>query len=217
MILPSSGGGGGTDIDDYVSDGIIFWLDGIYNTANGHDATSSVWEDLSGNGYDYTYGSSNIIGDDYCNPNNDGGSRAKQFSSAHQTAIRNGGTIEIVMSPTSLTATYIIIPSGNYRGTISTKSGVILFSAASPYINVEMKSGVHYYNSSYWRDGVAYQGSSITTSWSNAYSYLFRYNSTSYKFRGNVYAIRIYSRALSNSEMTQNWLTDKNRFGITPQ
>lgn len=44
---------------DYISDGLIMYLDGINNTRNGHSTTTDVWEDLMGN-YDLTvtdYGS----------------------------------------------------------------------------------------------------------------------------------------------------------------
>ena len=34
---------------DYVTDGLIMYVDGIYNTRNGHSTTTNVWEDLAGN------------------------------------------------------------------------------------------------------------------------------------------------------------------------
>ena len=37
------------------TDGLVLHLDGIYNTRNGHNANSNVWEDLSGNNYDFSY------------------------------------------------------------------------------------------------------------------------------------------------------------------
>ena len=38
--------------DDYIKDGLILYYDAINNTGNGHDANSTVWKDLSGNGND---------------------------------------------------------------------------------------------------------------------------------------------------------------------
>ncbi|UKI40466.1 MAG: hypothetical protein L6V95_09750 [Candidatus Melainabacteria bacterium] len=32
----------------YVSNGLVFQIDGIFNTKNGNDKTSNVWEDLVG-------------------------------------------------------------------------------------------------------------------------------------------------------------------------
>ena len=37
----------------YVMDGLQLWLDGINNTRSGHSTTTRIWEDLSGNGFDF--------------------------------------------------------------------------------------------------------------------------------------------------------------------
>lgn len=39
---------------DYIRGGLTCWLDANYNTRNGYDGKSAVWEDLSGNGNDFT-------------------------------------------------------------------------------------------------------------------------------------------------------------------
>ena len=39
-------------IGDIITDGLILYYDAINNTGNGHDANSTVWKDLSGNGND---------------------------------------------------------------------------------------------------------------------------------------------------------------------
>ncbi|MBQ8044652.1 MAG: hypothetical protein IJ272_11020, partial [Clostridia bacterium] len=40
--------------NEYIKDGLQLWLDGIENTRNGHtDNKLYVWEDLSGNKYDF--------------------------------------------------------------------------------------------------------------------------------------------------------------------
>ena len=35
----------------YVSNGLVFQIDGIFNTKNGNDKTSNVWEDLVGDNF----------------------------------------------------------------------------------------------------------------------------------------------------------------------
>ena len=35
----------------YVSNGLVFRLDGIFNTKNGNDKTSTIWEDLVGDNF----------------------------------------------------------------------------------------------------------------------------------------------------------------------
>lgn len=37
----------------YVIDGLQLWLDGILNTRQGHSRTAMIWEDLSGNNFDF--------------------------------------------------------------------------------------------------------------------------------------------------------------------
>lgn len=52
----------------YVMDGLQLWLDGIENTRSGHSATAKIWEDLSGNNFDFvpkTGGKYPTVGDAY--------------------------------------------------------------------------------------------------------------------------------------------------------
>ncbi len=42
-----------TSSDNYVKDGLYLHLDGIYNTRQGFNSNSNVWEDLSGNDRDF--------------------------------------------------------------------------------------------------------------------------------------------------------------------
>lgn len=52
----------------YVADGLQLWLDGIKNTREGHSATARIWEDLSGNDFDFvpkTGGQYPTVGDSY--------------------------------------------------------------------------------------------------------------------------------------------------------
>ena len=209
------------DITDYVTNGILFWLDGIYNTANGHDATSSIWEDLSGNEYSGIYRSVNIIGDNYFSPNGEGLTKNKAFQSDFTDAIKSGSTIEIVceVDPINSRGT-VFAASGNGIGTTYAYNGSMCFSSASSSANqksVALASGVHYYNSSLWRDGLQQQNTLQRTSHSSAVvSRFFCYSSiTNNVFSGKVYALRVYNRILTDAELTKNWLTDKKRFGIS--
>lgn len=211
LILSSSGGGG----VEYVTDGLIMWLDGINNTSEGHNPGSNIWEDLSGNGHHYTYASANTINNDHLQTNGVGNTFIG-FSADESSSIKSGKTIEIVIAPSSLSAEQFLFGLGNHPGTCFTKSGNICFSASSAKKSVKMLSGVHYYNSSLWRDGVLQSNTNVNDSWGNVNNSLFRYayGGWSYQFNGMVYAIRIYNRTLTDAELMQNWLMDKARFGI---
>ena len=37
---------------NYIQDGLVCWYDGEYNTKNGHNETTTIWEDLTGNNND---------------------------------------------------------------------------------------------------------------------------------------------------------------------
>lgn len=59
LNIEDSDTGGDTD---YVKDGLMFWFDGINNTAEGHNSDSTYWEDLTGNGFHlYAYSDSNLV------------------------------------------------------------------------------------------------------------------------------------------------------------
>lgn len=60
-IENSDTGGDTGGNEDYVKDGLMFWFDGINNTANGHQPYPTYWEDLTGNGFNlYAYSDSNL-------------------------------------------------------------------------------------------------------------------------------------------------------------
>lgn len=217
MILSSVGG---DDISGYVKDGLIVFWDGIYNTANGHDDSSALWEDLSGNGHHATYNRANLIGDKYLQTNGRG-LQYVALSGSEKTAYRTGMT-EIVIEPDSISAVSGILTwAGNTSGNGSvylSKSSVCFNANSSPKKSVACIAGRHYYNSELWVDGAPATPTNKTDSWGNVTSYLASYASASaYPFSGKVYALRAYNRVLTNNEILQNWREDQRRFGIGGQ
>jgi len=213
MQLPTGGGGGG-GLDDYVTDGLVLWLDGIYNTSSGHNSSASVWEDLSGNGYGYILDSLNTWGESYLQTNGRGGQKQQQFSTDDYNAIKTVGTFEYVLSPDSLSGYGCILPINNVHGLTYKKNSDLAFNRSGS--SLAMLLGVHYYNSLLWRDGVLQPNTLVTDSWGNYRNELFCYTGpNSYPYSGKVYAMRVYKRALTEAELTQNWLADKARFGIS--
>ena len=212
---------GGDDISGYVKDGLIIFWDGIYNTANGHDDTSTLWEDLSGNGHHATYNSANLIGDKYLQTN----SRGLQYvalSDSEKTAYKTGMT-EIVIEPDSISSVSGILTlagntSGTSNGSVYLSKSSVCFNAGAPNKSVACIVGRHYYNSELWVDGEVTSNTDKRDSWSNKTNYLASYsNASSYPFSGKIYALRAYNRVLTNNEILQNWREDQRRFGIGGQ
>lgn len=199
----------------YATNGLILWLDGIKNTANGHDANAQYWEDLSGNGHDYLYATQNIIHEAFLDINSQGSTLRTSISTAEQSAIR-AGTVEIVYDAAdSGTATVMFLPLGGGLNTISRKSGSILFAANVANKSIAITSGIHTYSSEMYKDGAVTANTGVAASWGHDYlNGLFTYSS-SYNAQGNLYALRVYGRVLSETEIKKNFQADKVRFGIS--
>ena len=206
----------------YVRDGLLFWWDGINNTLHGHDPTSTKWEDLSGNGHHATYNSKNIIGDDYLSPN--GAGLQYVALSTEEKELYKTGMVEVVIWPKTGTGSKSILsPVGN----VTTRQGPVYIHSNATCIGftygsgsgggrcVELLRGKHYYNGQFYRDGVKVSNANNRQTWSSSSNYLGSYKTaTSNVFIGKIYAIRAYSRVLSDEEIMQNWLEDKRRFSI---
>ena len=204
-------------ITDYVTDGIGLWWDAIYNTPSGHNASSTIWEDLSGNGHNATYNANNIIGSNYLDVNGYG-LQYVALSTNEKTALKSG-MCEIVLDPeNSISSVCAILTAFGNAGTVGSvylKSGSVSFTAGTTAVSLVLQSGIHYYNSQLWVDGAVASNTSKKDSWATQTTYLGSYTGvTSYPFNGKIYAIRYYTRILTSAEMTQNWLVDKARFGI---
>lgn len=202
-------------INDYISDGIKLWFDGIENTRSGHDSAATKWEDLSGNSRDADYSSGAIVADNYCSPNGEGFSIANISSSD----IPNDFVfVEIVLDPNGTgSTTQMILPWGNAKRTTYIKTDAVCFWPKNASGSLSMLSGVHYYNSELFLDGAIVPNANVSGSWGSSYnSRIFSYsNLSSYPAQGiKVYALRCYNRVLTASEIQNNWLIDKARFGI---
>lgn len=206
-------------VDGYVQDGIIFWLDGIKNTRSGHNASATAWEDLSGNGHDYTYRTNSVIAAKYCIPN------GRMASTIDAPSISTSYTIEVVTDIWNSSTGQFILARGNNYGTIFVSATVpILFFHASNNANgahgFAIQSGRTTYTAQnsthYFINGSATTRMDNKTSWSatNLKKYLFYYNTSyPYSYVSPVYAIRIYNRTLTEAEIAQNYAQDVLRFG----
>lgn len=212
MILPSGA-------DGYVDDGIILWLDGIWNTRTGHDANAAKWEDLSGNGHDYAYRADSVVAQKYCIPN---GQMAADIASP---TISTTYTIEIVTDIQNTGSAQFVHARGNNYGTIFFNNAantlwVKTSNTSGQAYGMDAQSGITTYtcqdSTHYFINSVATSRKTGRTSWTatNLTKYLFYYNSSyPYPFTSPFYALRIYNRTLTEAEIAQNYAQDVLRFG----
>jgi hypothetical protein len=205
------------DIDNYVKNGIVFWLDGVKNTRQGHNAQSTTWQDLAGT-RNVTYSSNKVIADKYCIPN--GKSNVSVL-----TGITSTYTIEVVLEYVSNGSTQMLLPwgsNGAYGVTWISANGGLMFNAGSSNkgkgatipagINTITARGI---------GNICINGevAAIVTSsntWNITYGNIFYYNSQYPRpCVSKIYAIRVYNRTLTDAEVAQNVAVDAARFGRT--
>lgn len=200
-------------IDDYVQNGIVFWLDGIENTRDGHNASSATWHDLTGN-RDVTYNVDAEIADKYCIPNG-------KATIGSRPALNSSCTIEIVCEFISNGTSQIVLPwNGNNYGTVWFGSGGgVYFSAGknNGTKGIAPLTGINTYAArglnSMSANGEEAEIVSASASWAASQYTLFYYNTT-YKNPcvSKIYAIRIYDRLLTDAEIAHNAAVDAARF-----
>lgn len=206
--------GSGKTIDDYVQNGLVFWLDGIENTRNGHNASSTTWQDLTSSHRDMTYHASSEIGDNYCILND-------KCEITRLTATTTSYTIEVVAPYTSNSSVQMIMPwKGNAYGTVYFENGKIMFRSASSSTSITgivMEQGINTYaargNSNFRVNGRTATTGTLKRSATTAANWM-GYYSSSYPFKlsTKIHAIRIYNRALSDAELMENYEVDAARF-----
>lgn len=201
---------GGTKKEDYIKDGLIFWLDGI---DKGNDPTA--WTDLIG-GYTFPYSEGAVI---------ESNGVANIYSQSVQQAFdapANTHTIEGVSD--YCTVAYglllygkkgrdvVLSNGGGYIATGDITDGRCLTfrtdlrtsTALSCHADFLMLNGnIHTYTGTdHW--GVGYNGKFIIGG----------RNNVSYRNTSKIYSIRIYNRKLTEEEMLHNQRIDNKRFNL---
>ena len=221
-------GSGAPTARDYVQDGLIAMWDGIENAGWGvHDPNATVWKDLSGNGYDLVVSDVTKWEDDRINC----GKRIAFFNEGsihyntiecclHQTAYENNSRVAIASGD----GRFIIFSSGGmvevqfasgarkgYRRSVSWGSGED--ATLSAYVDDNYNvSNVH-------ENANVCEISNYSNTWGNGdgrFSVGNRSdtNESNYAFKGWIYCLRLYNRALTDFEITANYSVDKARFNL---
>ena len=94
-------------INRYVNSGLILHYDGIDNTGNGHDSSSTIWKDLSGNNNDGTLTS-------FASPSWD--NKGLTFNGTSDYIVTNLNPKEELGENFTISANFKITDTSNYRG-----------------------------------------------------------------------------------------------------
>lgn len=222
---------------EYITDGMIHRWDGIQNTANGHNSSVTTWKDLIGS-YDLELNDTTVVTWKNNAVNFTGGTGSFLKSAENNIDNANNKTIEVVFKSTSET-TQCLCQCFYGTGTASDAIGkVVVYSdktvagkgksgttyasglnaiadiksiavtlSDTPEVNKVFVNGIEV-SSSTSTHSMRYTVNQIIVgaSWQGG-SY-----STGYPFLGDIYAIRIYNRNLTGTEVYSNYLIDENRF-----
>ena len=222
-------------IAQYVTTDLIHFWDGIKNTPDGHDGSTTTWYDLIGtnnlvntNTGTYSWDESGI---------NFTSIRYQEFEGTEASDKCGGKTVEIVFVPSQSQSAIVLTPFYDSSHAEDAYGKICLFSDNT--FNVVGKSSNTYstgvnalteiksISASYTNDTTinkAYSNGEVRSTSSNTHS--FRNSSTeiilgsgqkggqSYRFTGKVYAVRIYNKILSDAEVAQNYAVDVARFGL---
>lgn len=218
---------------NYVKEGLVLHLDGINNMGNGHSNTTTIWKDLSGNGND---GKLN----NFDNTDNSGwfengisfdGINDMIEVAESDTISPKEQTIEIILqkdgdSNTTDGRQIFFVKWQGYTMEIN-KNNTISYGRNGGYltsnktINLSEKYSIvakHennisrlYINNIFEKEQnvqpVAYSGMTTITIGN------YRGNGGQY-LNGKIYSIRMYNRALTDSEIEHNYEIDKERFNL---
>lgn len=214
---------------EYIKEGLIVHYDGINNTQQGHNQTSKVWEDLSGNGNDAILKTDNVNWEEKCfsftNPTID------FFETENYIDLGTSPrTIEIVCSISNLESQNIMGLGYEQENQLF---DVVINNNSFNYnfYNNEANEGIEqalitntiYSTAFIYNQGVATYRTNDTTK-TDVQLYDLDTRSTRLKIGQGIsslynndnafkiYSIRIYDRVLTQEEINNNYNIDKNRY-----
>ena len=218
---------GDENTDNYVQDGLVGWYDGFNNTGENHNYETDIWTDLTGNnttgatvtGATWTPNGLSFDGDDFVNMNTILMPETDNFSIDIVCSINKSLTDQyyILGQTTSTGPAYragILYDGANGLGIFSS-----MYNQQTGYKpKLDEKVTITYRrngtNLDMWINGnklmeksvenfKVYQTNTILGSWA-----------TAYHLKGVINSVRTYNKALSDSEIQQNYNVDKLRFDM---
>ena len=212
---------GEIDLDKipYEPNGLVLYLDGINNTLNEHSDSTDIWYDLSGNGNNLTLENVSWTDD----------SAVFNNSLAYTDNTVENITVEMVVKQNENTNGYIYVGYfGNNQHLITLyDNNKLLFSHNNKFYQgfnnyrrntvcaiFETSQGV-VENS--FLNSVRLSKTADSTTWTSNLSHYIqigKYTDNQWRFAGEICAIRIYNRALTEEEIKHNYNIDKERFNL---
>ena len=219
-------------MSSYVTSGMALWLDGEFNaTIDTHDAEATIWKDLSGNGYDFKLNNTVVLD---TGMQFNGTSAYGTNDNADLITLLSGTTtertIEIVCkledtgSPQTILLGKGTSAAGLWYRPVSkgfqcyTTGDTTVYKADPKFDSIQSLSQLSG-NGSWLYQNLDLTGPPVAGGTMNNTSYVTigaRYysNKPGYFSKCTIYAIRIYNRHLTMEEQLNNFLVDKQRFGI---
>lgn len=210
---------------------MVLWLDGYANNGSTRTHTATTWKDLSGNGNTATLSGPTWY-DKYLYF--DGSNDYAYKTSASYGISNNKYTLEIIVESekddvyqpifnTVNTGTavqqYMTIWKGKYNYftlDITNGSAVSQLSSSSKVVNnTKYKLTAVLNGTNYKLYNGAQLDNSIDVSFTpKMYSSGLYIGGNSYYFKGKIYSIRVYNKALSEDEIIHNYNYDKQKFNL---
>lgn len=225
--------------EGYISDGLVLYLDGVNNTGNGHDSTATTWKDLSGNNNDATLNNFEYTStsgwDDNCMILDGSDDYAQVGDSESMKPVAQ--TVEIVFNRTGISNNnssnrgIVFVRWMGYTfetNAINNNKFSVSYGRNNGYLDSEslldinskyLLTSTHSNNKSKMYINSIYENEQEKTPatyesiYTNNCTYIGKYNDSTH-FKGNIYAIRMYNRALAEQEIKHNYEVDKERFGL---
>ena len=206
---------------DYVQTGLVAMWDGIENAGWGvHDASATTWKDLVGTNDMTLVGSPTWT--DYGMLVDGSSKYTNMNATSGVVTMEVGVTIDggassrryiCVISPTSaIYERYIFLIQNKLWVSRNSKTITAESNLFDGTISVVYGSGDSNSVDKIYKLGVESETTPINDYWSGATPGINRYGS--YYFTGTVRFIRLYSRALTASEIAANYAIDKARFNL---
>ena len=212
----------------YVTSGLIHRWDGIDNTENGHSSSTELWEDLVG-----TVDLTKTIGT--------WSENALSLSASIQDKVYANTlddptdcTVEVCFSTSNIVTTSIVTLNPASGAGARSARRILIYNDntvsgkgdnGNTYENPEASiTDIHTITVDYTGFNINHlYVNGVEASLSNK-THSFRYDganqiciggiTSTYPFTGNVHCVRIYNRALTSSEVAQNYALDVSRFNL---
>lgn len=210
--------------DEYIKDDLQVWYDGINNTGSGHSNNTTIWKDLSGNGNDaqITTKGSSLNWQSNCLATNKAESIMTPwtFSTSH--------TISVVIEPLEF-YNYNTIWENNLsaddneawiysNGILAARSNAFGGYTAWSTCNIEKKIKIDVIidnekqnNYSFINGQFSRNGGQINL---NGGKLRFNGGKGNTAGKNKYYTMKVYNKALSETEIHHNYILDKARYGI---